>query len=466
MTYGLHSHSLCAHLPGGLWLMYLNSAGGPERFPDDSVPVSQKFDLWSMGCVLSEAATWIVLGNRGVQQFRHVRIQASGNANADLSLDDSVDDIQGIDQFHNGTEVSHAVRDWHRYLRHAMRMCDPVTCLILDMAEGSLLVANAMDRITSIELVGQMKKIIDAAEAQIAKNAYAVPKAFRVPFKVEQSKETAFLQQSWDVPTNFETRKSVKYKSKRFIDATKDQLGNPPTDIASFVPSVPHFDEMTSQEADDRPVRAVQRRSQTMPKNSGFQSQRSGEGTAAFDLKRVTSPERSGQGSYLTFWDARKLLEKQGWVAGALELPEEHSERMSPSVRPIPERQGTDALPTRGSSSLDPTSPSLKSSKSKRFSVEGIARKLRPRRKGSTTSEESPQEKLSSLSTSQLADISLSASPSTRRLIEHRRTGSEDHRYTAINQYFDNRDVVSRPLFVFFTASKHLGTPLPLSSVF
>src|SRR5436190_15235802 len=53
----------------------LTSTAAPERL-DKGYPVSQRVDTWSLGCVFSLAATWVVLGYGGIHQFERLRKEA------------------------------------------------------------------------------------------------------------------------------------------------------------------------------------------------------------------------------------------------------------------------------------------------------------------------------------------------------------------------------------------------------
>ncbi|KAJ8119559.1 hypothetical protein ONZ43_g3515 [Nemania bipapillata] len=86
----------------------LSAAAAPEKFtyrPERLVEpeVTQGSDIWSLGCVFSVAATYVVLGKEGVKQYRLLR--------------QSMIEKLGIgigDPFHNKEKVLPVVTDWHR----------------------------------------------------------------------------------------------------------------------------------------------------------------------------------------------------------------------------------------------------------------------------------------------------------------------------------------------------------------
>lgn len=132
------------------------SLGGPERPGGDQAPVSQRFDIWSLGCVFSEAATWVALGHRGINLFQLVR--KSGQLSDDINAyygniletrssisdidDNSLIGVQGLDRFHDGSKMSSTVKDWHTHVRQTLRRCDPVTERVLEIVENSMLQAD------------------------------------------------------------------------------------------------------------------------------------------------------------------------------------------------------------------------------------------------------------------------------------------------------------------------------------
>src|SRR4051812_39558627 len=78
--------------------------------------ILQKGDVWSLGCVFSEVATWLILGRMGVSRYRKVRQQESGR-----------------DDFHDGYSVKPIVTAWHHYLLSICRRSDPYTWKVLDL---------------------------------------------------------------------------------------------------------------------------------------------------------------------------------------------------------------------------------------------------------------------------------------------------------------------------------------------
>ncbi|KAK8001158.1 hypothetical protein PG991_013380 [Apiospora marii] len=100
-------------------------------------------DIWSLGCVFSVVATWVVLGADGVTQYGKVRQKAqkrrTGIAN---------------DNFHDDQQVLPEVKAWHRYLRVASRRTDTITSKVLDLVDNYMLVGADIRRTAAFIVKG------------------------------------------------------------------------------------------------------------------------------------------------------------------------------------------------------------------------------------------------------------------------------------------------------------------------
>ncbi|KAI8622993.1 hypothetical protein F5Y19DRAFT_493701 [Xylariaceae sp. FL1651] len=113
--------------------------------------VFQSIDVWSLGCVFSVAATWIVLGTNGVLRYERLR-SATTTSVAGSS-----------DTFHDGGQVLQVVTQWHQYLGTALRKSDLFTGEILILVDRHMLtphdqrwdasrVGNRLEDILKIEV--------------------------------------------------------------------------------------------------------------------------------------------------------------------------------------------------------------------------------------------------------------------------------------------------------------------------
>ncbi|KAF2114185.1 kinase-like domain-containing protein [Lophiotrema nucula] len=138
-----------------------DSYSAPEyyaRFRTPHAEVTQSVDIWSMGCVLSMAATWVVLGYQGIYQYNLLRQKAIQGIVERSSSDPKQRDIDPGDFFHNGKDILPEVKQWHQYLRSAARQTDQITTKILDLVEKYLLVANK--RMTAERLYERLQKLL------------------------------------------------------------------------------------------------------------------------------------------------------------------------------------------------------------------------------------------------------------------------------------------------------------------
>ena len=147
-----------------------------------SFHVTQTIDTWSLGCVFSMAATWFVLGLQGVAWFPRIRADAAKEASKDASSMDLGD------CFHDGREVLGAVRDWHQFLRKSVRDNDCITCEILDIVDGHMLVSDPEKRDTAGTLSTKLQNLLKSAAEKISPN--------EVPDSIMNSFKKVYNQQS------------------------------------------------------------------------------------------------------------------------------------------------------------------------------------------------------------------------------------------------------------------------------
>ncbi|KAK2044196.1 hypothetical protein LZ31DRAFT_566008 [Colletotrichum somersetense] len=114
--------------------------------------VPQTSDVWSLGCVLSIAATYVVLGTQGVLIFNQLRREAI------FSLTET-----SSDAFHDGKTVLAEVRHWHNYLREAARRNDVYTSAVLDMVDKHMLVEK--DRWEAKMICQQFEKLFNSIKS-------------------------------------------------------------------------------------------------------------------------------------------------------------------------------------------------------------------------------------------------------------------------------------------------------------
>ena len=141
--------------------------GAPERHPDRRgtvVPVTQTIDSWSLGCVFSMAATWVILGREGIRQFDRTRQKAIqrivGEQHPRQTLHKHMPELTTGDYFHDGQEVLLEVGNWHNLLRNALRKGDLVTGQLLDLVDQKMLLGDPQLRIKTKAICKELKQIL------------------------------------------------------------------------------------------------------------------------------------------------------------------------------------------------------------------------------------------------------------------------------------------------------------------
>ncbi|KAL8998393.1 MAG: hypothetical protein Q9169_002521 [Polycauliona sp. 2 TL-2023] len=145
--------------------------GAPERHPrrrGTISAVSQTIDIWSLGCVFSIAATWVVFGYQGIQQFRRVREKAISQivpGSFHHQQPQRSTSISAGDYFHDSRKVLDVVTDWHKVLRNSLRKTDTVTSSLLDVVDRKMLLGTANSRVKARDLCSQLSELIARSES-------------------------------------------------------------------------------------------------------------------------------------------------------------------------------------------------------------------------------------------------------------------------------------------------------------
>ncbi|KAI3319818.1 hypothetical protein HD806DRAFT_250208 [Xylariaceae sp. AK1471] len=153
----LSGEGLKMRVPGGT-----RSFAAPEKFtyekfiypPERPIEpeVTQGSDIWSLGCVFSVAATYVVLGKEGVKQYRLLRQRTLESEGVGVG-----------DPFHNKKEVLSVVTLWHKYLKSTVRKDDCYTAKILDVVDNQMLIIPGARRISGADLSRELKSIDNEA---------------------------------------------------------------------------------------------------------------------------------------------------------------------------------------------------------------------------------------------------------------------------------------------------------------
>ncbi|KAL0941503.1 protein kinase domain-containing protein [Colletotrichum truncatum] len=159
------------------------------RAPEHDVGAfnGQKADIWSLGCVMSVAATWMTLGRKGVQNFRTKRALASAQSHG--KVDDSFFEVGRRQGKQSQLKLNSAVSNWINKL-HESPTASPLIHDLLDLVESDMLKVNGAERITSDELVSKLRMIHQKCTEDLA---YLKPnprpvKQSRIPINTHHEK--------------------------------------------------------------------------------------------------------------------------------------------------------------------------------------------------------------------------------------------------------------------------------------
>lgn len=132
--------------------------------------VSRAIDIWSLGCVFSIAATWVVFGYYGIRQFNTLRISAINRILQDQTSGSSLQlrgtKLNSGDYFHDGQMPLEDVLHWHDTLRSALRKTDNITSRVLDLVDQRMLVDDPTKRINAKDLCLELNRITTECEAE------------------------------------------------------------------------------------------------------------------------------------------------------------------------------------------------------------------------------------------------------------------------------------------------------------
>ncbi|ORY57867.1 uncharacterized protein BCR38DRAFT_81607 [Pseudomassariella vexata] len=128
--------------------------------PDILGSVSQTIDTWSLGCVFSVAATWVILGSQGMKQFQDVRRAAICDLKKKDRIDSDPDKSVADDAFHDGSNPLLDVKYWHDCLRQVIRSSDTTSALVLDLIDKKMLLADPKDRLVASEICDELKLLL------------------------------------------------------------------------------------------------------------------------------------------------------------------------------------------------------------------------------------------------------------------------------------------------------------------
>ncbi|KAL0259223.1 hypothetical protein SLS55_006728 [Diplodia seriata] len=124
-------------------------------------PVSRAYDLWSLGCLYLEFATWLIMGSEAIDDFSTHRLRPSRldpKFSEDYFFTVVKDEAGGMD-----AEVRDGVLSWAQTL-HEHRGCSRFIHDLVDLVMKHLLVIKAADRIHARDLCVRFNDFLKKAE--------------------------------------------------------------------------------------------------------------------------------------------------------------------------------------------------------------------------------------------------------------------------------------------------------------
>jgi serine/threonine protein kinase len=116
--------------------------------------VSRAYDIWSLGCVYLEFATWLLEGSAGLDEFTDKRAEAGLDAVTDDTFYSLVD---------GGAVVRRSVHHWIEHLCNSPR-CSNMVYDLLKLLQNRLVVVDPASRINAEDLYKELKKMIQKSK--------------------------------------------------------------------------------------------------------------------------------------------------------------------------------------------------------------------------------------------------------------------------------------------------------------
>ena len=129
-----------------------------EKLQKCNLKIKRNVDIWSLGCVFSEVATWVNKGWSQLAEYRNRRIQEMMKSTGKME-----------DCFHDGKGVLDAVRQSHGDIISSRRANDPITPGVVNNIIGDMLLYEGKERSEAVPMYSKSRRIINAAYTEIAR---------------------------------------------------------------------------------------------------------------------------------------------------------------------------------------------------------------------------------------------------------------------------------------------------------
>ncbi|CZR62093.1 uncharacterized protein PAC_11990 [Phialocephala subalpina] len=131
---------------------------GDRRTQNNTIKIEQSVDMWSLGCVFSEAAVWIANGYDELLKYRATRKAHAEQAGVDNG---------GGGCFHDGERLLDVVKEFHQDSLAVLRASDYITKDVLDLV--SYLLVKHEGRLNAQQCWTRSQTMVQGARARLGK---------------------------------------------------------------------------------------------------------------------------------------------------------------------------------------------------------------------------------------------------------------------------------------------------------
>lgn len=179
--------------------------GAPEAYQVRHQAVTEKLDIWSLGCIFSEVCVWISRGHKGLTDFRKMRKEAGS----------SIPGFQGGNCFHNGFRMQEQVSEYLIDLKAKLQERDDVGGMVLDRMVFEMLEEEPTMRPSTYQLRGDSLELIRVAKDKLGQTSWpqkSLQKQTALDSRDDQLSNTSHLEPE-EIATTVKVSPGVAYCS-------------------------------------------------------------------------------------------------------------------------------------------------------------------------------------------------------------------------------------------------------------
>ena len=121
------------------------------------VQITPAADVWSLGCVLSECATWIVLGRASLNEYRRRRSK---------EVEDRWHKNFG-DLFHDGEKTLDLIERHHESIKSSLRQNDFITARVVEALIDQMIETDKSERPKAKNIHHRGRKLVERARKDL-----------------------------------------------------------------------------------------------------------------------------------------------------------------------------------------------------------------------------------------------------------------------------------------------------------